>query len=41
MLYVIGDEIVPATHSRGYERVATLGLMIGAAVMLTLDVVLA
>ena len=41
MLYVIGDEIVPATHSRGYERVATLGLMIGAALMLTLDVVLA
>jgi zinc transporter ZupT len=40
MLYVIGDEIVPATHSRGYERVATLGLMIGAALMLTLDVVL-
>ena len=40
MLYVIGDEIVPATHSRGYERVATIGLMIGAAVMLTLDVVL-
>ncbi|MFC6764257.1 ZIP family metal transporter [Natrinema soli] len=41
MLYVIGDEIVPATHSRGHERVATLGLMIGAALMLTLDVVLA
>lgn len=41
MLYVIGDEIVPATHSRGYERVATLGLMFGAALMLTLDVVLA
>ena len=41
MLYVIGDEIVPATHSRGYERIATFGLMIGAALMLTLDVVLA
>jgi len=40
MLYVIGDEIVPETHSRGYERVATLGLMFGAALMLTLDVVL-
>ena len=40
MLYVIGDEIVPETHSRGYERVATLGFMIGAALMLTLDVVL-
>ena len=40
MLYVIGDEIVPETHARGYERVATLGFMIGAALMLTLDVVL-
>ena len=40
MLYVIGDEIIPETHSRGYERVATLGFMIGAALMLTLDVVL-
>lgn len=40
MLYVISDEIVPETHARGYERVATWGFMIGAAVMLTLDVVL-
>ena len=40
MLYVIGDEIVPETHARGYERVATFGFMIGAALMLTLDVVL-
>ena len=41
MLYVIGDEILPETHARGYERVATWGFMIGAALMLTLDVVLA
>ena len=41
MLYVIGDEIIPETHSRGYERVATHGLLLGAAVMLTLDVTLA
>jgi ZIP family zinc transporter len=41
MLYVIGDEILPETHSRGYERVATWGFMIGAALMLALDVVLA
>lgn len=40
MLYVIGDEIIPETHSHGFERVATLGFIIGAAVMLTLDVVL-
>lgn len=41
MLYVIGDEIIPQTHSRGYERIATLGMMFGAALMLSLDVVLA
>jgi len=40
MLYVIGDEIIPETHARGYERIATLGFMIGAALMLTLAVVL-
>ncbi|NHN41695.1 ZIP family metal transporter [Halorubellus sp. JP-L1] len=41
MLFVISDEIVPETHSRGYERVATTGLMIGVVVMLYLDVSLA
>ncbi|HET7324597.1 MAG TPA: ZIP family metal transporter [Halococcus sp.] len=41
MLYVIADEIVPQTHSRGHERLASLGLMVGAAVMLALDVALA
>lgn len=40
MLYVISDEIIPETHSNGNERVATLGLMAGLIVMLTLDVVL-
>ncbi|WP_198662198.1 ZIP family metal transporter [Halorussus litoreus] len=41
MLFVISDEIVPETHARGNERIATLGTMLGVAVMLTLDVVLA
>ncbi|WP_353634039.1 ZIP family metal transporter [Halobacterium sp. NMX12-1] len=41
MLFVISDEIVPETHSRGNERVATLGLMLGVVVMLYLDVSLA
>ena len=40
MLYVISDEIVPETHRKGHERIATLGLMLGAAVMLYLDVTL-
>ncbi|ESS06336.1 MAG: putative divalent heavy-metal cations transporter [uncultured archaeon A07HB70] len=38
MLFVISDEIVPETHTRGNERLATLGLMAGAIVMLYLDV---
>lgn len=41
MLYVISDEIIPETHSKGNERVATLGLMAGLIIMLTLDIVLA
>ena len=40
MIYVIMDEIVPETHTRGNERVATLGVMLGAVVMLYLDVAL-
>ena len=38
MLFVISDEIVPETHVRGNERVATLGTMAGVVVMLYLDV---
>lgn len=41
MLYVISDEIIPETHGRGHERVATLGTMVGLMVMLALDVALA
>ncbi len=38
MLYIISNEIVPETHNSGYARVATLGTLIGAMVMLYLDV---
>src|SRR5690606_36676997 len=38
MLYVVSDEISPETHSKGYERVATIGTMIGLIVMVALDV---
>ena len=41
MLFVISDEIIPETHRSGYERVATMGLMGGAIVMLYLDITLA
>ena len=40
MLYVISDEIVPETHRKGHQRLATLGMMLGVAVMLYLDVAL-
>lgn len=38
MLYVISHEIVPETHRHGYEKQATLGLTVGLAVMMFLDV---
>ena len=40
MLYVISDEIVPETHRKGHERLATLGTLLGVVVMLYLDVAL-
>jgi len=40
MLYVISDEIIPETHRKGHERLATLGFLLGAVVMLVLDVAL-
>jgi len=41
MLFVISDEIIPETHRRGHERVATMGVMGGVIVMLYLDIALA
>ena len=38
MLYVISHEIIPETHRSGHQNKATLGLAIGLAVMLFLDV---
>lgn len=37
MLYVVGDEMIPETHSHGYERRATYSLIIGFIVMLVMD----
>lgn len=37
MLYVISDEMIPETHSRGNERPATYALLCGVIVMLLLD----
>jgi ZIP family zinc transporter len=38
MLFVISDEIIPETHARGNERVATVGTLLGVVVMLYLDI---
>lgn len=38
MLYVISSEIIPETHRNGQPRLATAGLMLGAMLMLYLDV---
>jgi ZIP family zinc transporter len=38
MLYVISHEIIPETHRSGHQNKATLGLAIGLAIMLFLDV---
>lgn len=40
MLFVISDEIIPETHSNGYERQATYGIIIGFIIMMILDVAL-
>jgi len=39
MLYVVMDELVPEAHS-GSDRIATLALIVGFALMMTLDVTL-
>jgi ZIP family zinc transporter len=38
MIYVISHEIIPETHRHGFQNASTLGLMIGLAVMMFLDV---
>ena len=38
MIYVISHEIIPETHRHGYQNASTLGLMIGLAAMMFLDV---
>ncbi|MFU0799455.1 MAG: ZIP family metal transporter [Xylanivirga thermophila] len=40
MLFVISDEIIPETHSRGYQRLATYGVLLGFVIMMFLDTTL-
>jgi ZIP family zinc transporter len=37
MLFVISEEIIPETHSKGRSRLATFSLMIGFIIMMVLD----
>jgi len=37
MLYVISDEMIPETHSHGYEQMATYSLIVGFILMLFMD----
>jgi zinc transporter, ZIP family len=40
MLFIISDEIIPETHRRGYENLATFSLLGGFTVMMFLDAAL-
>lgn len=37
MLFVVGGEMIPETHRKGYESRATFGLLLGFCLMLMLD----
>ncbi|RMG58386.1 MAG: ZIP family metal transporter, partial [Deltaproteobacteria bacterium] len=37
MLSVISSEVIPETHTHGYEKEATLGVVVGFVVMMLLD----
>lgn len=39
MLFVISEEIIPETHSRGNDREATIGVIIGFIIMMVLDTI--
>lgn len=41
MLFVVSHEIIPESHRRGHETLATLGLMVGFAAMMTMDTLFA
>jgi len=37
MLFVIIEEIIPETHSRGNDRKETIGVILGFIIMMMLD----
>ncbi len=40
MIFVVSHEVIPETHRNGHQTPATLGLMVGFAVMMVLDTAL-
>lgn len=40
MLFVVSHEVIPETHRNGHQTTATLGLMVGFGLMMTLDTAL-
>ncbi len=40
MLFVVSHEVIPETHRNGHQTLATIGLMIGFALMMVLDTAL-
>ena len=40
MLFVVSHEVIPETHRNGHQTPATLGLMLGFALMMVLDTTL-
>ncbi|MGO5051422.1 ZIP family metal transporter [Lachnospiraceae bacterium LCP25S3_G4] len=37
MIYVVSDEMIPETHSHGFERMATYSLLLGFILMIIMD----
>ena len=40
MIYVVAEELIPESQAEKHSDVATIGLLIGFAIMMTLDVAL-
>lgn len=40
MIFVVSNEVIPETHRNGHQKFATIGLVFGFALMMTLDTVL-
>lgn len=40
MIFVVSHEVIPETHRNGHQTLATIGLMIGFALMMVLDTTL-